>query len=70
LPRDTIDELTRHDFFDGARGALDLDAVIALEQGDHFLTRRIEQLSDLVNPDSGQIRTSYVLRHIAAHRTA
>jgi len=30
LARETLDELARHDFLDGARGALQLDAVRAL----------------------------------------
>jgi hypothetical protein len=47
----TIDELTGDDFFDRARGALHLDAMIALEKRRHFLARRPEQLRDLVNPD-------------------
>jgi hypothetical protein len=46
-----IHELARDDLLDGARGALHLDAVIALEQRRHFLARRPEQLRDLVNPD-------------------
>jgi hypothetical protein len=29
--------------------------VIALEQGEHFLARRAQQLRDLVNPDRCQI---------------
>jgi hypothetical protein len=46
-----IDELARDDLLDGARGALYLNAVIALEQRRHFLARCPEQLRDLVNPD-------------------
>jgi hypothetical protein len=48
-----VDELPRHDFFDGAGRALHLDAVIALEQSDHFLARRVEQFRDFVDPNSG-----------------
>lgn len=51
LLRQAIDELARDDLLDGARGALYLNAVIALEQRRHFLARRPEQLRDLVNPD-------------------
>ena len=51
LARQALDELPRDDLFDRARRALHLDAVIALQQRDHFLARRVEQLRDLVNPD-------------------
>ena len=46
-----LDELASHDLFDRARRALHVDAVIALQQRDHFLARRVEQLRDFVNPD-------------------
>jgi hypothetical protein len=52
LLREPIHELPRDDFFDRARRALDLDAVIALEQRRHFLARRTEQFRDFINPDS------------------
>jgi hypothetical protein len=58
LPGEALDKLPRHDFFDRARGALDLDAVISLEQRGHFLARRAEELRDLVNPNSCQPATS------------
>jgi hypothetical protein len=51
LLRQAIHELAGNNFLDGARGALDFDPVIALQQRCHFLTRRPEQLRDLVNPD-------------------
>jgi hypothetical protein len=54
LPSDPIDELPCHDLLDRARRALDLDAVIALEQGGHFLARGVEQFRDFVDPDCGQ----------------
>jgi hypothetical protein len=54
LPRQPLHELPGDDFLNRARGALYLDAVIALEQRGHFLTGRTEQLSDLVDPDSSQ----------------
>src|SRR3546814_9853074 len=37
---------------DGARGALQLDAVVLLEQLQHFLAGRAQQFCDLVNPRS------------------
>jgi hypothetical protein len=46
-----FNELPPHDFFDGARRALQLDAVIALEQRHHFLAGRAQQLRNFVNPD-------------------
>ena len=55
LPRHSLDERARHDLFDRARRALQLDAVIALEQRQHFLARRVEQFRDLVNPNRCQI---------------
>jgi hypothetical protein len=51
LPRHAPHELTRDDFLDGARGALYLDAVIALEQRHHFLARSVQELRDFINPD-------------------
>ena len=54
LPRQAIDELSRHDLFDRARRALHLDAVVALQQRRHFLARRAEQFRDLVDPNSCQ----------------
>ena len=54
LTRETLDELARDDFLDGARGALHLDAVVALEQRRDFLARGGEQFRDFENPDSGQ----------------
>jgi hypothetical protein len=47
-----IHELPRDDFFNRARRALDLDAVIALEQRRHFLARSAQQFRDFINPDS------------------
>jgi hypothetical protein len=55
LPGHPLDKRARDDFFDGARRALQLDAVIALQQRQHFLARCVEQLSDLVNPNRCQI---------------
>ncbi len=43
-----------HDLLDGARRALHLDPVIALEQSHHFLAGRVEQFRDFVDPNSGQ----------------
>jgi hypothetical protein len=54
LLRQTLDELTGHDFLDRARGALHLDAVIALEERGHLLARGPEKLSDLEDPNSCQ----------------
>src|SRR4029077_7227702 len=54
LSRDALDELARDDFLDRARGALDLDAVVALEQRGHFLARGAEKLRDLEYPNSCQ----------------
>src|SRR5437773_1466945 len=54
LAGEAVDELARHDLFDGARCALHFDTVIALEQRRHFLTRRAEQFRDFVNPNSCQ----------------
>ena len=49
-----IHELARDDLFERARRALELDAVGLLEQGQHLLGGGVEQLGDLVNPNSGQ----------------
>ena len=51
LPREPIDELARDDLLERARRALQLDAVILLEQLQHFLAGRVQQFSDFVNPD-------------------
>jgi hypothetical protein len=51
----SLDELSRHDLLDRARRAFHLDPVIALQQRHHFLARGVEQLRDLINPDSGQM---------------
>jgi hypothetical protein len=45
-------ELVGDDLLDRARRALELDAVIALEQCDDFLARGAEQFRDLVDPNS------------------
>jgi hypothetical protein len=58
LAREPFHELARHDFFDGARSTLQLDAMIALEQRHHFLAGRAEQFRNFINPDSGQPVTS------------
>jgi hypothetical protein len=49
-----IHELPRDDLFERARRALQLNSVGLLEQLQHFLAGRVEQLGDLVNPNSGQ----------------
>ena len=67
LAREALDELARDDFFDRARGALHLDAVVALEQRRHFLARRAEQFRDLVNPDSGQAVPQFMLQAADMH---
>ena len=51
LARVPLDELASDDFLDRARCALHVDAVVALQQRDHVLARRVEQLRDFVNPD-------------------
>ena len=43
------------DLFDRARRALQLDAVRALQQRQHFLAAGVEKLRDLVNTNCGQI---------------
>jgi len=55
LSCETFDERARDNFLDCARGALQLNSVIALEQRQHFLARRAEQFRDLVNPNRCQI---------------
>jgi hypothetical protein len=55
LARNPLDERARNHLFDGARGAFQLNPVIALQQREHFLARRFEQLCDLVNPNRRQI---------------
>ena len=55
LPREPFDELARNHLFDRAGRALQLDAVIALQQREHFLARRAQQFRDLVNPDGCQM---------------
>ncbi len=54
LSGEPLDELTRDDFFDRARSALHLDAMVALQERSHFLARRAEQFRHLVDPDSCQ----------------
>ena len=68
LPCQTVDELPRDDFLDGARRALHLDAVVALQQRDHFLARGVEQLRDFVNPDCCQIETSALSSRLTPSR--
>jgi hypothetical protein len=55
LPRQPIDELSRDDLFDCARGALHLDAVIAFEQSCYFLARGAQEFCNFVNPNSGHL---------------
>jgi hypothetical protein len=50
-PRDTLDERTRDDFLDRARCAFQFDTMVALQQCEHFLARRVEQFRDFVNPN-------------------
>ena len=54
LAREAFHELATHHLFDGARRALQFDAMIALEQRQHFLARRVEQFRDSIDTDSGQ----------------
>jgi hypothetical protein len=58
LSREPFDEGASHDLLEGARRALQLDPMIALEQCQDFLARRPEQLGDLVNPHRCQIKSS------------
>jgi hypothetical protein len=51
LASHTLDERARDNFFDRARRAFQLDAVIALEEREHFLARGVEELRDFVNPN-------------------
>jgi hypothetical protein len=55
LARETLDELPRHDLLERAGCALQLDAVILLEQLQHFLAGGVQQFSDFVDPDCGQL---------------
>jgi hypothetical protein len=55
LASEALDELPRDDLFDSARCALQLDAVRALQQRQHFLAARVEELRDLIDTNSGQI---------------
>ena len=52
--RHALDELAGDDFLNGARRALHLDAVIALQQRHHVLARRVEYFGDFVDPNGGQ----------------
>src|SRR5262249_42880062 len=52
--RHALDELTRDDLLERTRRALQLNAVIALQQREHFLARRLQQLRDLIDPNRGQ----------------
>lgn len=54
LARETLHELARHHLLEGARCAPQVDAVRALQQGEHFLAARIEKFSDFVNANSCQ----------------
>jgi len=56
LAGEALDERPRDHLFECARSALQLDPVIPLQQREHFLTRGVEQLRDLVNPNRCQIR--------------
>jgi hypothetical protein len=38
---------------ESARCALELDAVLFFQQGEHFLARRVEQLGDFIDADRG-----------------
>jgi hypothetical protein len=65
LARKALDKLTRNDFFDRARRALHLDAVVALEQRDDFLARRVEQFCNLVNPNGRHLPLFFCCRLVA-----
>jgi hypothetical protein len=54
LTSEAVHKLAGDDFLDRARGALDLDAMIALQQRSDFLAGRAQEFCDLVNPDCGQ----------------
>jgi hypothetical protein len=54
LAREPFDELACDDLLERAGGALQFDAVVLLEQLQHFLAGRPQQLRDLVNPNSCQ----------------
>jgi hypothetical protein len=49
-----LDELPADHLFDRTRRALDLDAMVTLEQRDNLLARGPEQLRDFVYPNGGQ----------------
>src|SRR5690606_12276062 len=69
LARDALDELPADDLLDGARGALHLDAVIALEQRHHLLAGGLQQFRDFVDPNSCQ-RLPLILPRDTARRRA
>jgi hypothetical protein len=48
-----LDELASHDLLEGARRALQLDAVVLPEQIQHFLAARVQKLCDFVDPNGG-----------------
>ena len=54
LSRHPLCELTRHNLFDRAGRALDLDAVLTLKELDHLWTGQPEDFRDFVDPYSGQ----------------
>jgi hypothetical protein len=49
-----LDELVRHDLFDRARRAFQLDTVRALQQRKHFLAARVEKFRDFINTNGCQ----------------
>jgi hypothetical protein len=51
LSREALDELARDDLFEGARRALELDAVILFQKLQHFRAAGSEQFRDFVNPN-------------------
>src|SRR5207244_1396552 len=57
LPRLLGDELPRDDFFDRARRALHLDAMVLLQERHDILAREVEKLRDFINPNCCQKRT-------------
>src|SRR6185436_16302871 len=59
LARLSLDELSRDNFLDGARGALHVDPGFLLEQIDRVLALKTQQLGDFVDPDGGQKGTPY-----------
>jgi hypothetical protein len=62
LACEPLDELASDDLLDGARGALHLDTVIALEERRHFLARGPEQFRDSIDPNSGQALSPHFTR--------